>query len=106
MRGLEGQVDESVVSYDDMVGNGSVNHVYNINGVPRNDAPSVKSSTLYGSAESIESDKGLYSEDGYSASEEEGNLRDRQILTRNRRKTKSKNGSLGRPNGFVKSAYV
>ena len=53
-----------------------------------------------------ESDRELGSDEGYSASEEEANVSDRQVLTKNRKRTKSKNGSLGNSIGFCKSAYV
>lgn len=48
------------------------------------------------------SDQELTSDGGYSASEEEASFSDRQVLTKNRKRTKSKNGSIG----FYKSAYV
>ena len=53
-----------------------------------------------------ERDRELSSDGGYSASEEEGSVSDRQALTRSRKRTKSKNGSLGTPNGLHRSAYV
>ena len=106
VRGLEGHVDESVVSYDDMVDTGAMSHVYNCNDMPDHDALTVKSSVLYGSTNSVGSEKELYSEEGYSASEEEGHLADMQMLARSRLRTKTRNGSLGHSNGYIRSAYV
>ena len=91
---------------DEMIDKGMTDHVYKENGLPRTDAPPHKSNVLYRSKGSVDSDKELVSEEGYSASEEETNATDRELLTRNRKRTKSKNGSLGNSNGFIRSAYV
>ena len=68
--------------------------------------PAEATRRLYRPTETAENDKELASDGGYSASEEEGNVSEKQILTRNRKRTKSKNGSLGVSNGIHKSAYV
>ena len=68
--------------------------------------PTEVSRVKYKPAETAESDEELTSDGGYSASEEEGIVSDRQVLTRNRKRTKSKNGSLGISNGLHRSAYV
>eukprot|EP00794_Sanderia_malayensis_P007942 gene7942-8797_t len=101
LRGSEGRVDES---NDNLIGNGKVSHLYNGNGAAPRDVYGAGKS--YASAESIESERTLHSDEGYSASEEENNLKDRQIVTKNRRRTKSRSGSLAKSNGFIKSAYV
>ena len=48
----------------------------------------------------------LASDEGYSASEEEGSTSERDLAERSRKRTKSRNGSVGNQNGFIRSAYV
>ena len=111
LRGLEGQVDTSVTSYDDMVDQGVVNHVYS-SSLARSDAPTIKSSMLYRSTESFGSDE--ISDEGYSASGEGTLGNDIDSERRTRRPSRTRHGSLignGKPkfNGktvTVRSAYV
>jgi len=70
------------------------------------DSGTEASSRIYRPMGNTERDRELSSDGGYSASEEEGSVSDRQALTRSRKRTKSKNGSLGTPNGLHRSAYV
>lgn len=60
---------------------------------------------LQGMIESRVSDREMVSDEGYSASEEETNLLDRQLPTKNRKRTKSRNGTVEGSTGF-RSAYV